>query len=80
MDTRLIQDIPIGENLRIFRVRNGLSQEQAAARLQLMGISVSREIISQMETGRHHVKISVLEAMKVLYRVESYDELFAGID
>lgn len=80
MKTRLIQDIPIGDNLRAFRDRSGLSQEQAAAQLQLMGISISREIISQMENGRHHIKISVLEAMKKLYKVDSYDEFFTRND
>lgn len=77
MDTRLIQDIPFGDNLRAFRLRAGFSQEQAAAQLQLMGITMSREVISQMETGHHHVKTSVLEAMKIIYKVESYDEFFA---
>ena len=36
------QDISIGGNLRRLRNRAGLSQEQAAAKLQLQGLPVSR--------------------------------------
>lgn len=76
MTTRLIQDISIGANLRILRNRAGLSQEQAAARIQLMGIPMSREVISQMELGRHHIRISVLFALKEIYGVDSFDAFF----
>ena len=44
MSTKLSQDVSIGENLRILRKRAGYSQERAAAQLELMGISMSREI------------------------------------
>ena len=53
MSTKLSQDVSIGENLRILRKRAGYSQERAAAQLELMGISMSREIISQMESGHY---------------------------
>ena len=64
MSTKLSQDVSIGENLRILRKRAGYSQERAAAQLELMGISMSREIISQMESGHHNIRISVLLAFK----------------
>ena len=54
MSTKLSQDVSIGENLRILRKRAGYSQERAAAQLELMGISMSREIISQMESGHQY--------------------------
>ena len=76
MTTRLIQDISIGKNLCLLRNRAGLSQEQAAARIQLMGIPMSREVISQMELGRHHIRISVLCALKEIYGVDSFDDFF----
>lgn len=72
------QDISIGENLRTLRRRAKLSQEKAAAKLQLMGIPMSREIISQMEQGTHNIKVSVLLAMCVLYEA-SIDEFFKDI-
>ena len=52
------------------------SQERAAAQLELMGISMSREIISQMESGHHNIRISVLLAFKQVYEVDSFDDFF----
>ena len=71
------QDISIGENLRILRRNAGMTQEQLAAHLQTMGIEISREIISQMERGIHNINISVLAALKDLYKV-TFDEFFLG--
>lgn len=73
------QDLSIGENLRVLRQNAQLSQEEAAARLQIMGILISREIVSQMELGKHNIKVSVLLAMKEVYKVSSFDEFFVGI-
>ena len=87
MSTKLSQYVSIGENLRILRKRAGYSQERAAAQLELMGISMSREIISQMESGHHNIRISVLLAFKQVYEVDSFlcnrkkvvtDEIKAG--
>lgn len=47
-----------------------------AAQLELMGISMSREIISQMESGHHNIRISVLLAFKQVYEVDSFDDFF----
>lgn len=76
MSTKLSQDVSIGENLRILRKRAGYSEERAAAQLELMGISMSREIISQMESGHHNIRISVLLAFKQVYEVDSFDDFF----
>lgn len=76
MSTKLTQDISIGENLRFWRKKANLSQEQVAAQLELKGISVSREIISQMELGHHSIRISMLFALKDLYKVKSFDDFF----
>ena len=78
MADKLKQDISIGENLRRLRKDAGLSQENLSARLQVMGLPVSREIISQMELGRYSVRVSVLLALKQLYHV-SFDEFFKGL-
>jgi len=76
---KLKQDISIGENLQKLRNNVGLSQEEVAAKLQLMGISISREIISQMESGKYSIRISVLLALKKIYKVKSIDEFFKGL-
>ena len=79
MSKKLKQDISIGANLRHLRKQSGLSQEKAAAKLQLVGIDISREIISQMELGNYSIKVSVLQALKDIYQVDSFDEFFRGL-
>lgn len=79
MSANLKQDISIGDNLRALRKNARLSQESVAAKLQLMGIPASREIISQMERGEYSIRISVLKALKEIYNVSSYDDFFTGI-
>ena len=37
---------------------------------------MSREIISQMESGHHNIRISVLLAFKQVYEVDSFDDFF----
>ena len=69
----LNQDISIGDSLRRLRERSGLSQSQVAA-----GIPMSREILSQMERGVHNINISVLAALKDLYKT-TYDEFFSDL-
>lgn len=79
MSKKLKQDISIGANLRRLRKQSGLSQEKAAAKLQLVGIDISREIISQMELGNYSIRVSVLRALKDIYQVDSFDEFFRGL-
>ena len=68
----------LGERITLARKQAGLSQEQVAVKLQVMGLPVSREIISQMELGRYSIRVSVLIALKQIYGV-SYEEFFQGL-
>lgn len=72
------QDISIGSNLKVLRQKAGLSQEAAAAKLQIMGFTMSREVISQMELGKHNIRISVLLALRDIYNVQIQD-FFDGL-
>ena len=72
------QDISIGSNLKALRLRNKLSQEDVAVKLQVMGFTMSREIVSQIELGRHNIRVSVLLALKELYNA-TFDEIFADL-
>ncbi|WP_312942824.1 helix-turn-helix transcriptional regulator [Oscillibacter sp.] len=79
MSQKLKQDISMGANLKLLRKRARLSQEQVAASLELMGLSVSREVLSQTERGQYSVRISVLLALKELYHIESFDAFFQDL-
>ncbi len=79
MIMNLKQDISIGDNLRTLRKKAGLTQEEVAAKLQVLDLPVSREVLSQMERGKYSIRISVLLAMKELYKVNSMDDFFDGV-
>ncbi len=78
MSAKIKQDISIGDNLRRLRKNNHLSQEKVALKLQLMGLSVSREMLSQMELGRYNIRISILLALKQIYNA-TFDDFFEGL-
>lgn len=79
MSKKIKQDISIGNNLHNLRIRAGLSQEQVSAQLQLRGLNVSREIISQMELGKYSIRVSVLLALKEIYQAE-FNEFFDNLE
>ncbi len=79
MASGLKQDISIGGNLRALRKRAGLTQEQASARLELMGLPMTPDIYAKIEQGRYSVKISVLLALRQIYRLDSFDAFFEGL-
>ena len=78
MSSIINQDISIGSNLKALRLQNKLSQEDVAVKLQVMGFTMSREIVSQMDLGRHNIRVSVLLALKELYNA-TFDEIFADL-
>ena len=78
MSSIINQDISIGSNLKALRLQNKLSQEDVAVKLQVMGFTMSREIVSQMELGRHNLRVSVLLALKELSNA-TFDEIFADL-
>lgn len=67
MSAKLKQDLWVGKNLQKHRLQAGLSQEAVAAKLQVQGHDISREILSQMERGKYSIRVSVLLALAALY-------------
>ena len=62
----------VGGNLKELRLRAGLTQEEAAAR-----VGVSRQAVSGYESGRRQPDLELLEAFAHLYGVE-LSELLSG--
>ena len=65
-----------GEHIRALRNREGLSQEQLAAKLQLAGHDMSRSTLAKIESGMRHVYLEDLNALRQVLGV-SFDELLA---
>lgn len=73
-----IQDINIGENLKILRKRFGYSQSELVIKLHLMGSNMSRSTYSKIERGIRNIRISDFLALKQIYGVD-FAEFFAGL-
>lgn len=80
MANKLKQDISIGANLKALRKKNGLTQRDVSAQMEIMGISITEDILAKIEQGRYSIKISVLLAMKKIYRVSSFDAFFEELE
>lgn len=75
MEQRIVQDVNIGANLKKLRRRASMTQAEVAAKLELRGLYVPREIYAQIEGGSHHIRVSVLLALKEIFHA-SYEEIF----
>ena len=73
------QDLSIGWNLQRLRKKAGLTQAQASAQLELLGISITSDILAKIEQGKYSIRISVLLGMKQIYNVDSFDVFFEGL-
>ena len=67
-------DRRFGEQIRYLRNQAGLSQEQLAAKLQLVGHDTSRSALAKIESGLRHVYLEDIHAFKQALNV-SFDEL-----
>ncbi|HIT31746.1 MAG TPA: helix-turn-helix transcriptional regulator [Candidatus Enterenecus stercoripullorum] len=71
-------DLDLGHNIQRLRKAAGMTQDQVVAKLQLMGLSVSKSTYAKLETNRMNIKVSELVALKDIFQAE-YQEFFAGL-
>ena len=71
-------DLDIGRNIQRLRKAAGLTQDQTVAKLQLMGLNISKSTYAKLETNRMNIKVSELVAMREIFRAE-YQDFFAGL-
>ena len=61
-------DMDIGKNIQAIRYQNKLTQDQVIAKLNLMGIVISKSTYAKLETNRMNIKVSELVALaKIFY-------------
>ena len=60
----------IGRNIRSLRMDNKYTQEQVVAKLQLLGIEMSRGTYSQIECGIANVKVQDLLGMAHIFHCD----------
>ena len=71
-------DMDIGHNINRLRQRAGLTQDQTVARLQLMGIKISKSSYAKIETNRMNIKVSELIAFCKIFCAD-ISEFFQGL-
>ena len=71
-------DLDTGHNIQSLRRGAGMTQDQVVAKLQLMGLRISKSTYAKLETNRMNIKVSELVALKEMFQAEYWD-FFAGL-
>ena len=70
---KLRPDMNIGGNIQKIRYSRKLTQDQVIAKMNLMGIQISKSTYAKLETNRLNIKVSELVAMKEILECEFND-------
>lgn len=77
MEQKIKQDHSIGTNIRQLRIKAGYTQEQVAAKLQVLGVNMSRDFYAHIESGTYNIRVSELAALRKVLGC-SYNDFFQG--
>ena len=66
-------DLDIGGNIQKMRYHSKLTQDQVIARLNLMGIPISKSTYAKLETNRMNIKVSELLALAQIFHCNVSD-------
>ena len=71
-------DMDIGHNIQQLRKSVSMTQEQVVAKLQLMGLNISKSTYAKLETNRMNIRVSELVALRKIFHAE-FNDFFAGL-
>jgi transcriptional regulator with XRE-family HTH domain len=71
-------DLDLGKNIQMLRRAKKYTQNDVIAKLQLLGISISKSTYAKIETNRMNIKVSELIALKDIFEV-SFDDFFVDL-
>lgn len=71
-------DMDIGRNIQAIRYQKELTQEQVIAKLNLMGIPISKSTYAKLETNRMNIKVSELVALAKIFGTD-INAFFSGL-
>lgn len=75
---KLRPDMDIGHNIQALRKKAGLTQDQTVAKLQLMGLEISKSTYAKIETNRMNIRVSELVALKEIFGAQ-FNDFFDGL-
>ena len=78
MMQKIRMDMSIGSNIQKMRYQCKLTQDQVIAKMNLMGIQISKSTYAKLETNRMNIKVSELVAMKEIFECE-FNDFFEGV-
>ena len=64
----------VGENIRLLRKKRKLTQDQLAAKLQVLGCDITRSALAKIEVGQRHLYPDEIKAIKEILNV-SYESI-----
>lgn len=70
MMLKIRPDRNIGSNIQNARYNKGLTQDETIAKLQLMGVEISRSTYAKIETNRINIRVSELIALSQIFGVD----------
>ena len=65
----------VGNNIKRLREREGYTQDELAAKMQLQGCDITRSALAKIEVGQRHLYPDEVILIKTILNV-SYDEMF----
>lgn len=71
-------DMDLGPEIQRYRKKKNMTQDQVVAKLQLMGLPISKSTYARLETNRMNIRISKLAALKSILGF-IFDELFGPL-
>ena len=71
-------DLDIGYRIGALRRAAGLTQDQTIAKMQTMGIEISKSSYAKIETNRMNIKVSELTALAQIFQVD-FNAFFQGL-
>ena len=79
MPQKIKQDLPIGANIRKYRLAMNLTQGQLAAYMQLRGCDIGRSTLSHIESGDYNIKLSYIVTICEILKID-FNTLFSNLD
>ena len=65
----------IGNNIRMLREKQNMTQEVLAAKMQISGCDITRSAIAKIEVGQRHLYPDEVILIKEILEI-TYDEIF----
>ncbi|HEM1817407.1 TPA: helix-turn-helix transcriptional regulator, partial [Listeria monocytogenes] len=59
-------DMDIGKNIQRLRNNSKMTQDQVVAKMNIMGLNISKSTYAKLETNRMNIRVSELVALKII--------------